>query len=1323
MNLIEKYHGKVLSSEEFKKSFPDRNDIFKINNYSKEKILFMPICIESITEYNKYKLILIGVLETGAKVAVIINDIKPYFCVKSNIKKTDNPENDKINFNKKIKKIIREKQWRNVNVSLIKGKGFKQYEHKKSYYAKLEFDTTWERKRALQYFIDNLNMETTTNDKNHYHRVACRDSLLLKSKEWTLSGWNELPPGTKFINRSNKIKLPSVYINQKDLVRNNQHIADKSIVGTWDIECYSSDHLNGTMPNPDEKKDRVFNISKTFHYKDSVEKLLSVTFSSLPCARSDDKLTVICTSEKDLILTSFFINSKIKPDYNVGFNDHSFDWYYVVRKATIGKYLCKVYDYLNLVDNHREIKNIKTRTANILKWNFRKCNIKISADTIAFSRSLQGSGFINIDARTMLRKIFPKERKSSLKFYLKINKLSGKEDMPIKRLFEIYEKARQHNILYKMYKNNTHTFDGNGMSEKEFLEKYEERKKDIAEVANYCVVDAFRCQELIQKLNVINDNREVSILSYTSLYDSIYYADGMKVRNLVIAKGQLRGIQFSTINNTPHGLGKYPGAHVFYPDKGLVKPKLTYKERIDKQDLKVSDSDLKILEQSVLNNKKPSIASSDTVISKLYEEFNNETTHYPISGLDFSSLYPSIIMTFNLSPEYMIFNKDDLKKYPDYSYHKIDFMCNETRVTAWSIRHDTIDGKTLQKGKTVNKMGLYTTILKNLFGKRTLMKKEMKKFAKEMEILKKESKKDDSVTFNYNYCNSKQKALKVFMNTFYGETGNKISPFFVLSIAGGITFEGRKNIKAVAEFVKEKGCRLYYGDTDSVYISCPKRNFLEYDKKYYSGAIKKKEYCTSLVKATFESIERIKVMVNNFLYNDNGTNFLRMAYEEVLYPSIFLIKKKYAGIEHQEIVNFYPKPEQLFIKGLSIRNRSSSKVLKTATTEVLMDIFDIYNTDTVMQVIKKKIENVYNRKWEMEDFRKTAVYKPNVQNISVTTFYQRMNDRNSPEAPLPIPGDRFEYVIVKKYPFTYDLKGRKSKLKVGDRMEYFTYAKLKKLPIDLEYYISKGIIGEFSQFIAYHKQFYVQVQDGDFKSAEESTVALANKFISGLCDMYSDKPKCRGPLMKKLYKKANMAYTSRVSSVITNPKKRKMLSYDIIQNNDDVYVSLNNIIQSVCNKIVKKSAKKIVDNIIKLYGKDQLKKFKEVLSTNYKNKNSLINFYNIKKWHIERDVRTTINNNKELLKDIYRKRDSTIKLFIDKLNSNQTIEETKIDMSFKDGLDMLYGMYNKLLNINRIVLEYKQILEEINFKIGITNVPPSINMNDEKKKFMSVMDF
>ena len=120
-----------------------------------------------------------------------------------------------------------------------------------------------------------------------------------------------------------------------------------------------------------------------------------------------------------------------------------------------------------------------------------------------------------------------------------------------------------------MYKNNTHTFDGNGMSEKEFLEKYEERKKDIAEVANYCVVDAFRCQELIQKLNVINDNREVSILSYTSLYDSIYYADGMKVRNLVIARGQLRGLKASNITIPQKLKGKYPGAWVFPPIKSM----------------------------------------------------------------------------------------------------------------------------------------------------------------------------------------------------------------------------------------------------------------------------------------------------------------------------------------------------------------------------------------------------------------------------------------------------------------------------------------------------------------------------------------------------------------------------------------------------------------------------------------------------------------------------------------------------------------------------------------------------------------------------------
>jgi DNA polymerase elongation subunit (family B) len=78
-----------------------------------------------------------------------------------------------------------------------------------------------------------------------------------------------------------------------------------------------------------------------------------------------------------------------------------------------------------------------------------------------------------------------------------------------------------------------------------------------------------------------------------------------------------------------------------------------------------------------------------------------------------------------------------------------------------------------------------------------------------------------SICFDYNCLNSKQFALKVYMNTFYGEAGNSKSPFFLRELAGGITSAGQYNIDLVAKFVSGKGFGIKYGDTDSLYLTCP----------------------------------------------------------------------------------------------------------------------------------------------------------------------------------------------------------------------------------------------------------------------------------------------------------------------------------------------------------------------------------------------------------------------------------------------------------------------------------------------------------------------
>ena len=59
--------------------------------------------------------------------------------------------------------------------------------------------------------------------------------------------------------------------------------------------------------------------------------------------------------------------------------------------------------------------------------------------------------------------------------------------------------------------------------------------KQMREVAKYCIIDALSCQWLIVKHNAINEYREVASVAFLSLFDTHYFAGGMKVCNLLSA--------------------------------------------------------------------------------------------------------------------------------------------------------------------------------------------------------------------------------------------------------------------------------------------------------------------------------------------------------------------------------------------------------------------------------------------------------------------------------------------------------------------------------------------------------------------------------------------------------------------------------------------------------------------------------------------------------------------------------------------------------------------------------------------------------------------
>ena len=141
-------------------------------------------------------------------------------------------------------------------------------------------------------------------------------------------------------------------------------------------------------------------------------------------------------------------------------------------------------------------------------------------------------------------------------------------------------------------------------------------------------------------------------------------------------------------------------------------------------------------------------------------------------------------MAYNLSPEKFIFDpKDaDIAQNNGNNLHKIEFSFNNHIVQAWCIHHDN----------QTEKIGLYLAVLKDLFNKRldlkarlALLRKKKQHLGKMISSTKERGKKIleslnleySSICFDYDYWDLKQKALKVYMNTFMG----KLETHYLLS--------------------------------------------------------------------------------------------------------------------------------------------------------------------------------------------------------------------------------------------------------------------------------------------------------------------------------------------------------------------------------------------------------------------------------------------------------------------------------------------------------------------------------------------------------------
>ncbi|MCG2864682.1 MAG: DNA polymerase II [Vulcanisaeta sp.] len=150
--------------------------------------------------------------------------------------------------------------------------------------------------------------------------------------------------------------------------------------------------------------------------------------------------------------------------------------------------------------------------------------------------------------------------------------------------------------------------------------------------------------------------------------------------------------------------------------------------------------------------------------------------HEDIAVIDFSSMYPSIMMKYNVSPDTLVIGD-----------------CNDCYVAPEN---------NYRFRKTPE--GLYPGLLRVLVESRRKVRELMKNYPENSP--------------DWVLLNERQRALKVMANAMYGYCGWLGARWYRREVAEAVTAWGRNLLKTVIEKARSLGLPIIYGDTDSLFV-------------------------------------------------------------------------------------------------------------------------------------------------------------------------------------------------------------------------------------------------------------------------------------------------------------------------------------------------------------------------------------------------------------------------------------------------------------------------------------------------------------------------
>jgi DNA polymerase delta subunit 1 len=554
----------------------------------------------------------------------------------------------------------------------------------------------------------------------------------------------------------------------------------------------------------------------------------------------------------------------------------------------------------------------------------------------------------------------------------------------------------------------------NDLKPQEIFDKFKGDSKDRCEIAEYCIQDCCLVNRLIHKLKIIENNIGMGNVCLVPLNYLFRRGQGIKIFSLIakqcMEKNSLIPTIKSFVDNVIDIDDGYEGAVVLEPNEGIY-----------------------------LND--------------------------PIVVFDYGSLYPSSMISRNLSHDCFLMNEKYRVEDPNIEYK--------------NIYYDIYEGKGDKKKKVGEKectfiqykdgkKGIIADILDMLLVERKNTRKKIEyKTVKtqndtyiglctyngdSLNILNIDTGENHNIdksivisiddtynSFEKDVLDSRQIAYKITANSLYGQIGARTSSIYLKEIAACTTATGRDMIMLAKKFVEDNyGAEVIYGDTDSIFCKFP----LKDDDGNTILGKNALPYAIKIGQKVEKEIAKIMPKPQ------------KLNYEKSLFPFILLSKKRYVGNLYETDINSFKQKSM----GIVLKRRDNAHIVKKIYGGLIDIILQKQDLRASVEFLNEELKDLVDGKTCINELIITKSIKASYKDpskIAHKVLADRIGARD--------PGNR--PCVNERIPFVYIKTNNPNSLQ-GDRIENPEYIKDNGLIPDYLHYITNQIMKPIVQLYA-----------------------------------------------------------------------------------------------------------------------------------------------------------------------------------------------------------------------------------------------------------------